>query len=243
MSTITVPNREHIATSPPALAEALIAVATAAAADIDALGGPVQARAVVAANVANLAAFTVAGNDGVTLAEGEAVLLVKQTTAAENGLYVVGVVGAGTAALTRHPAMAAAAAIVPGTIVEVAADGTLYGGSTWKAMVTGAGNAYGTNDPKFYPRKCGGTVALVLGTKTLGSTNGLWLFSTTKSQVQVTYNTPNTVAASGGVSAPVASRTAGIIGTAALIINAVKAADDTVDTNNISSVDWLVENW
>ncbi|MFI0434026.1 MAG: hypothetical protein ACH36H_12910, partial [Candidatus Nanopelagicales bacterium] len=50
-------------------------------------------RGVVYSNVASLAAFTVASNDGLTYTEGQRVLLANQTTAAQNGIYVVGAVG------------------------------------------------------------------------------------------------------------------------------------------------------
>ena len=57
-------------------------------------------RGASTANVANLASFTVA-NDGITLVAGDRVLLKNQSTVAQNGIYVVGTVGGGTAALTR----------------------------------------------------------------------------------------------------------------------------------------------
>lgn len=206
-----------------------------------------NARGVILDNVADLTAFaSVSGGtikNGVTYVAGDFVLLANQTTAAQCGLYVVGTVdtNAHTAPLTRAPSLPANAHYVNGMVIQVS-EGTLHAGSSWKAMCTGS-KVIGTDDPLFYPKNCGGTVTLALGTKTLGSTQGLWLFSTTTSSVQATYNTPNTIAASGGLSAPVASRGAGKAGTAAVIINAVKAADDTVDTSNISTVDWLVTNW
>ncbi len=65
-------------------------------------GAPVHmARGVVTANIASLAAFTVASNDGLTYVQGQRVLLVGQTTKTQNGLYIVGVVGGGTAPLYR----------------------------------------------------------------------------------------------------------------------------------------------
>lgn len=197
-------------------------------------------RGVVTANIANLASFTVASNDGLTYAAGERVLLVGQTTAAQCGIYVVGTVGGGTAALTRAADFAAALPIVNGEIVEVS-EGTIWAGSTWKAMCTGA-KVVATDDPVFYPRVCKCVVTLVAGTKTLDSTQGIALFSTTKSNVQATHNTPNTVTASIGLYAPVASRTAGKVGTGAVVINALKA-DATTDTANVSTVDVLITNW
>jgi hypothetical protein len=66
------------------------------------------------ANVANLASFatTGIGRYGVTFAAGDIVLLMAQTTAAQNGPYVVGAVTAGAAPLTR-PAWWATDSIQP----------------------------------------------------------------------------------------------------------------------------------
>jgi hypothetical protein len=249
-STITVPNRNHMGGLPQEIADQLIAVSTAAVTDIEAIqtktdaqqqgAGPRLARGVVTANIADLSAFTVASNDGLTYAAGQRVLLVGQTTAAQNGLYVVGTVGGGTAALTRATDFAAASAIANGCVVEVS-EGTLWAGSSWKAMCTGA-CVVGTDDPLFYPKLIKCAVTLVAGTKTLNSTQGVALFSTTKSVVMVTCNTPNTVTASIGYYAPVASRTAGKVGTGAVIVNALKN-DATTNTADVSSVDVLIVNW
>jgi len=76
------------------------------------------ARGASTANVANLAAFTVA-NDGITLAAGEIVLLKDQSAPAENGLYVVGTVGAGTAPLTRATFFDDGTEVAPGAVVHV----------------------------------------------------------------------------------------------------------------------------
>lgn len=132
-------------------------------------GSTYLVRGIVDANVANLASFTVAGNDGLTYVQGERLLLVSQTTAAQNGVYVVGVVAAGTAPLTRAPDMPAGATIYGGTIVE-ASEGTRWFSSSWKATATGA-IVIGTNDPVFYPRVDMGLVTLSGGA---GSTSTSW---------------------------------------------------------------------
>lgn len=199
-----------------------------------------NARGVVAANIEDLGAFTVAGNDGLTYAAGERVLLVNQTTAAQNGLYVVGTVDTGVAPLTRADDMADGAAILNGRVVEIS-EGTLYAGSSWKAMCTDA-KVVGTDDPLFYPRNCKATVTLAAGTKTLGATEGLWLFSTTKSSVQVSLNTPDTVTSTVQYQCAVAGRTAGKVGTAALTVQANVAAG-TINAADVSSLDVLVDNW
>ena len=202
--------------------------------------GPRCVRGVVTANVASLSAFTVAGNDGLTYAAGERVLLAGQTTAAQNGIYVVGTVGGGTAALTRATDFAASAAIVNGCVVEVS-EGTLWAGSSWKAMCTGA-KVVATDDPLFYPRTVKATVTLASGVYALGATEGLYLFSTTKSKVTATYNTPDTITLSVALKCAVADRTAGKSGTAAATVKAVKA-DASTNTADVSTVDVVVTNW
>ena len=198
-----------------------------------------RARYVAYANVADLSAFVVA-QDGVTGVAGDIVLLANQTTVAECGLYLVGTV-AGTAPLTRIAGLPAAAAYINGTVVEVS-EGTLFAGSTWKSMATGA-KVVGTHDPLFYPRNCRGTLTLSSGTKTLGSAEGLYLFSTTRSSVNLTLNTAGgTVTLTVGLRAAAADRTEGKSGTGALIAIAIVAAG-TINVADESTVDWLVSNW
>ncbi len=88
-----------------------------------------KVRGMGTANVSALATFTVAGVDGLTYVEGDRIFLKNQTTGAENGIYVVGVVGGGTAPLTRATDWAAAQVIGAGTQIAVAA-GTVNAG-TW----------------------------------------------------------------------------------------------------------------
>lgn len=197
-------------------------------------------RGVVTANIASLSAFTVASNDGLTYTEGQRVLLAGQTTAAQCGIYVVGAVGGGTAALTRAADFASGLAIVNGEIVE-ASEGTLWAGSSWKAMCTGS-KVVGTDDPLFYPRVVKGTLTLVAGTITLGATQGLYLLSTTTSPVVVTRNTAGTTTSTVAYAAPVASRVAGKSGTGAVLIRAEVAAG-TINVADVSTLDFCITNW
>jgi len=205
-----------------------------------------NARGVVYDNASLTAFASVTGGtikDGVTYFAGDTVLLANQTTAADCGLYVVGTVdtSAHTAPLTRHPALSANATYVNGMMISVS-EGTLWAGSTWKAMCTGT-KVVGTDDPLFYPQKCRGILTLASGTKTLGSTEGLFLWSTTRSTVQATYNTAGgTVSSTVNMRCASANRTAGKSGTAAAIIIATVAAG-TIDTANNSTVDWEVTNF
>lgn len=199
-----------------------------------------QVRGVVAANVADLAAFTVAGNDGLTFVEGDRVLLALQTTAAQCGIYKVGPVSGGVAALSRVADMPLGADIENGRVIEVS-EGTLYAGTSWKAMCTGA-CVVGTDDPLFYPRKLRiSAVALVAGTKTLNATQGVWLFSTSKSTVHINVNTPNTVTSTVQYQAAAAGRTAGKVGTAAVVVQANVAAG-TINVADISTLDVTINN-
>ena len=153
---------------------------------------------------------------------------------------MVGAVGGGTAALTRAADFASGLAIVNGEIVE-ASEGTLWQGSTWKAMCTGAA-IVGTDDPLFYPRVVKGTLTLVAGTITLGATQGLYLLSTTTSPVVVTRNTAGTTTSTVAYAAPVASRVAGKSGTGAVLIRAEVAAG-TINVADVSTLDFCITNW
>lgn len=209
-----------------------------------AVAGYASVRGVVAANVADLAAFTVASNDGLTYTKGQRVLLANQTTAAQNGIYVVGTVASGAAPLTRAPDMPTGAYYKNGAVIEVS-EGTVFRGSSWKVMGTGALKV-GTDDPAVYPRSYRKTVTLVSGTCTIGAGGGsepLFLYSTTTSSVQATRNTAGgTLTNTTHYFAPVSGRIAGKAGTAAAVVTASVAAG-TVNTADTSTVDVLVENW
>lgn len=186
-------------------------------------------RGIVTANVADLGAFTVAANDGLTYAEGERVGLVGQSTPAQNGIYVVGVVGGGTAALTRAADWAAAAVLPAGSQLH-ANEGTLWANSVWFATVAGA-ITVATTAPAFYPRKQSGTATLGGGTGTATVTT-VWLLSTTTSHIAYSVNTVG--GTQGLMNCPVASRTAGA-GTGQFVLD----SDNNADT---STVDWSVFN-
>jgi hypothetical protein len=90
---------------------------------------------------------------------------------------------------------------------------------------------------------CKGTSTLVAGTKTLGSAEGLFLFSTTKSFFTANLNTPGgTLTSTIGYGSAVANRTAGKSGVGAIVLIS-RVAAGTIDVANTSTVDWLVTNW
>lgn len=132
--------------------------ALAAGVGVKGLVGVHKVRGMVLANIADLAAFTVASNDGLTYAAGERVYLGAQTTGAENGIYVVGTVATGTAPLTRAPDWAAAAVIPTGTLIVVDA-GTIGFDAIW--MVNNTGNVtVATTTPTLFPVLNNGVQAL-----------------------------------------------------------------------------------
>jgi len=96
----------------------LAASASGAAAASAAMPRMYGVRSASTANVAALATFTVS-NDGVTLVEGDYVLLKDQSAPAENGIYVVGTVGGGTAPLTRATFFDDATEVAPGAVVHI----------------------------------------------------------------------------------------------------------------------------
>jgi len=198
-----------------------------------------KVRGVVTANIASLAAFTVVSNDGLTYAEGETVLLAGQTTAAQCGPYVVGVVSGTTAPLTRSEEYAGP--IDAGMVLEVS-EGTLWAGSSWKAMCV-TGKVWGTDDPLFYPMTIHRTVTLVAGTMTMGAGGDAVatpIFSATKTSVAITRNTANTSTGTTGGYAAI-TRTAGKAGTGAVVIQAQVAAG-TISASDISTLDVTITN-
>jgi hypothetical protein len=156
-------------------------------ANVDTRAGIVHSvRGVVTSNVADLGALTVATHDGLTFVEGDRVLLAKQTTAAQDGIYVVGVVGGGTAPLTRASDWAAAAVLPAASMVTVN-EGTAWKNSQWIATVAGA-ITVATTAPAFYPKVVKGTtVAMTAGAVSVANT---WILHATGSVVMLTPKTP-----------------------------------------------------
>jgi hypothetical protein len=207
------------------------------------------ARGVVYSNVADLSAFTVASDDGLTYVASNRVLLTMQTTVAQNGIYVVGTVNTGTAPLTRATDMPAAAVMPNGLVVEIS-EGATYKGSSWKAMSTQAGGwTVGTHNPVFYPRTFKKTVTLAAGTYKIGfgSTANpdepLFLLSTTDSMVNITRDTAGgTLTGTVMYACPVTTRVAGLPGVANVVINSVIEAG-TLQNLDTSTLSVLITNW
>lgn len=90
----------------------------------------VAVRGASTANIANLASFTVAAVDGLTYVEGERILVKNQTASQNNGIYRVGAVTGGVAALTRVGEADASAEVTAGVLVYVS-EGTAAGDEWW----------------------------------------------------------------------------------------------------------------
>ncbi len=105
---------------------------------LDTVGSHKPVRAVATANIANLAIISVNTFwDELTLEEVDRVLLPVQTNAYENGIYVVGEVTGGAAALTRATDFATAGQMVAGTLFTVQ-EGSGFAGEVFRFETTGA---------------------------------------------------------------------------------------------------------
>lgn len=190
--------------------------------------GPVHTvRGVVTSNVSDLSAFTVAGNDGLTYAAGERVLLAKQTTATEDGIYVVGTVGGGTAPLTRA-ADWAPGAVLPGGSEVMVNEGTSWKNTKWFASLAGS-ITVGTSSPAFYPREQRGTSGALSGTPGTITISTGWIRHATESTVILTRRAP------GG--------TPGHLSFGTLTAGRGDGAFTITSTGNeTSTIDWIVKN-
>lgn len=115
-----------------------------------------RVRGVVNSNVSTAACSTT--QDGLTLANGDRVLLVAQTTASQNGIWVAGSITGGNATLTRPPDFTNGL-IQPSPIVVSVEAGTSYGGQMWQSNQTG-NITVGTTSVNFFPKFIRGQVAL-----------------------------------------------------------------------------------
>lgn len=200
---------------------------------------PLTVRGVAVTNVADLAAFVIAGFDGVTYAQGDLVLLANQTTGAESGVYQVGAVS-GTAPLTRVSWLPAGA-IVNGGFTVHASEGNQFAHSNWFISTTGA-ITIGTTAHAWYPERVTQSLALVAGTTTISNVPVL---SATKTGWAITRRIANTsTATTGGYGPSVGGAngvTAGHVGTASVVIEACVAAG-TINNADISTLEITVIN-
>lgn len=220
----------------PRIAAQLRAVATAAKSDIEALqtgtslpsrlGLVHSVRGVVTSNVADLSAFTVATHDGLTFVEGNRVLLVKQTTALQDGIYVVGAVAGGTAPLTRASDWAAAM-VLPAASSVIVNEGTAWKNSCWIATVAGD-ITVATTEPAFYPKQHKGTTEAMTGGSI--AVSNLWILSASASIPSLT--------------AKVVGGTQGILSAGTLAVGAGTGSFTITSSDNAdtSTVSFVIEN-
>lgn len=177
----------------------------------------IYARNAVIANVANLSAYTVTSNaslnDATLNVQGDVVLLAAQSTAAQNGAYVVGAVAAGSAALTRHPAMPSGQTLPSAFQVNVS-EGTVFKNTQWIATASGA-PVVGTSDGAFYPKVYATTKAAAAAT----TANATGLFISASGVAVVTTQTTASTAMK-------AAATAGA-GTGSVLITSSASSSDT----------------
>lgn len=192
-----------------------------------------RARNVVNGNVADLNAYTVASNAAVNDAtlnvEGDVVLLVAQSTAAQNGLYIVGAVAGGTAPLTRHPAMFTGRVFRAEDFDIVIAAGTVFAHSRW---FNSAAGTIGTNAPAFFPESVVVEAVLVAGTITITSVP---ILSATKTAIIPYRKVANTSTATTGGYVTNGAATPGALGTASVAVMAAVAAG-TINNADISTL-------
>ena len=200
----------------------------------------VPARAVVTANT-NLASFvgvtggSSATSDGVTSVAGDVVLCTAQTTAAQNGPYVVGTIAAGAAPLTRPQWYPSNSTQSGGFSVYIGGEGTVFKNTTWKAMLAAKNYVVDTTDPRFYPQSVSGSTTLSNGTINV---NVAPIFSS-KTAVLLSRTTPTNAALT--IQYQPSSITTGTIGTAIFTIQAEVGAGTISGADN-STLTWTLLN-
>lgn len=193
-------------------------------------------RGTATANVAALSAFTVAGNDGITYVAGDRILLPFQTSKAQNGVYVVGPVVGGVAALSLDSDWGnrPGTKVKGGDQINLGSEGTLWGLSTWKVTNT-TDVVVGTTLVDIYPQFVRGIATLVAGTVTLT----LPLLSTTRSVITALRAVANTTTLTTGGYAAI-TPVAGIAGS---IILQAQVAAGTINVADISTIYYQVQNF
>ncbi len=143
-------------------------------------------RGVVTSAIADLAAFTVASDDGLTYAEGDRLLYVPASSVA--GIYVVGKVTAGVAALTLAGDWRSGS-VQPGGVQVLVNEGTTWGGTRWFASLAGP-ITVGASSPAFYPKEYTTTSANLSGTPGTLAISNVWIRHATGSSVTLSRRAP-----------------------------------------------------
>ncbi len=195
-----------------------------------------RVRNVVNGDVPDLAAFVVASDAALTdttlNVENDLVLLVRQTTAAQNGVYVVGTVAGGLAPLTRLASMPSGYVFLADEFEIAVASGAIFGHTRW---FNAAAGTIATDSPQFFPESVTQSIAFPVNTGLSVITN-VPILSATKTMLSATviaFVTGSlTVQYSRQPSTVVASP---VIGTASITLMAAIAAG-TVNVDDDSTM-------
>ena len=219
-------------------------------------GGAFRARAVIVTTT--VASYTGTGTgtltfgsnavvaaDGVTIAAGDTVILPAgvlgslTVTAADAGPYVVSQLGSASAPLIlTRPDWWAHGAKINFPPIDAGPEGTLFGGSQWKAFATPGTALVDTTDPALYPGRVTQSVTLVAGTVTVSNVP---IRSATKSIVLAELTTPNTATNTVGYGT-IAAVTPGALGTASAVVDGI-VANQTKNATDVSTINVTIMNW
>lgn len=199
-----------------------------------------RARFVSAANNESLTAFVgVTGGtarDGINGVQGDYVLLAGQTSKSQNGLYVIGVVAAGTAPLTRVPDFATGLVLPAGQECTIS-EGTLFANTRWFISTSGSITVDTTNHD-WMPECVTQSVTLVAGTVTVANVPVL---SATRTGISSIRTTANTSTATTGGYHVIGGITPGAVGTATFNFQATVAAG-TINNADVSTLNLTILN-
>ena len=210
---------------------------------------PFLAKGVIWIENINLASCPIALDDGFSLATGDAVLLAGQTTATQNGLYLVGKVTGSNCALSRHPTWTAGSVIPAGAEVLIT-NGIFFAGTRWRNFAAPATDGrpgavtVDTTAANFYPRRTtvvGNFVAGVLAISFMPIAN--WAQNTNAgTSITVTSRLPvGSAVAALTARYSITAVTPGPGVSATATISALKS-DGTLNTADTSPASVLIEN-
>lgn len=186
-----------------------------------------------------------AAQDGVTPAVGDVCFIQEGTTnlaaAKDAGPYVITNPGATgvSPVLTRPDWWANGSTILPASVIQLGGEGTLWAGTEWKSFVAKA-KVVGTDAPLFWVGRVSQTVTLVSSTATVSNVG---IRSATATLVEAQFvsaagTTTNTIGY-GIIAAP----TAGAIGTASAVIDALASGMGKNGSSDASVLMVTIINW
>jgi hypothetical protein len=186
----------------------------------------------------------IGAQDGITLVAGDEVWILEGTTnldaAADAGKYTVTQVGtAGLPFILTRPADWKHGAVISQASDVKVAEGTLYGGCTIRTFAA-KGAVVGTDAPAGYPDYVAQQVTLVAGTSTISNVP---IKSASKVVMTPTLIGGTPAATTTNYEKKLASGvTAGVLGTAAIIIEAQSVAGTIVNTD-VAVLNVGIRNW